>query len=121
MKAIHLICKSNRLEPAGEGNGIIAQPGKTGNLLSHAWDFTTSQAQELVEANGKIYFHIAKNKRAFRSGVIVGFESIDRDDVAHRDRIVFIFKPDLKCDAQRWRGTDHNMAWTSGIIDVENN
>jgi hypothetical protein len=121
MKALHLICKSNNLEPAGQGNGIIAQPGKTGNLLSHAWDFTPAQAEELVKANGKIYFHITKQKRAFKSGVIVGFENIDRDDVAHRERIVFIFKPDLKCDNQRWRGMDHGMAWTSGIINIEDN
>lgn len=63
-----------------------------------------------------IYLHQTKSKLSYFGGRIVSFHMIETDN-AHSQRIVFrfTFRPEGK--GKVWRGTDHDRAWTSGVVE----
>ena len=113
MKAVHLICRDD--DETKRPKGIVKIAGDD-QYTSEAWDFTPEQAASLI--GGEIFFHKTKGAKSFFGGIISAFEEIDRQDLAHPERIKFTFTATLEAKDQTWRGTDHTMAWTSGIIDV---
>jgi hypothetical protein len=113
MKAVHLICRDD--EDTKRPKGIVKIEGEN-QYTSEAWDFSPEQASSLI--GGGIFFHRTKAAKSFFGGIIGAFEEIDRQDLAHPERIRFTFTSTKEARNQRWRGSDHSMAWTSGIIEV---
>ena len=113
MKAVHLICRRDEVTKRPKGIDPIA-----GNhqYSSVAWDFSPEQAESLI--GGEILFHQTKAEKSYLGGTITGYEEINRDDLARQERIKFTFTATLEAKNQPWRGHDHSMAWTSGIIEV---
>lgn len=113
MKAVHLICRND--DETKRPKGIFKIAGDN-QYTSEAWDFTPEQAASLI--GGEIFFHRTKAAKSFFGGIISAFEEIDRQDLAHPERIKFTFTSTKEARNQPWRGSDYSMAWTSGIIDV---
>lgn len=113
MKAVHLICRDD--EETKRPKGIIKIDGAN-QYTSEAWDFDPEKAASLV--GGEILFHRTKADKSFFGGKITAYEEINREDLAREERIKFTFTATLEAKNQPWRGTDHTMAWTSGIIEV---
>lgn len=113
MKAIHLICRDD--EDTKRPKGIVKVEGEN-QYTSEAWDFSPEQAANLI--GGEILFHRAKAERSFFGGKVTAYEEIDRQDLARTERIKFTFISTEETRNQPWRGSDHSMAWTSGIIEV---
>ena len=111
MKAVHLICRDD--DETKRPKGIVKIEGDN-QYTSEAWDFSTEQASSLIGA--EILFHRAKAEKSFFGGKITAFEEINREDLAREERIKFTFTATLEAKNQSWRGSDHSMAWTSGII-----
>jgi hypothetical protein len=114
MKAVHLICRYE--EDTKRPKGIKKIAGSIQHT-SEAWCFSNEQAESLI--GGTIFFHKTKADKSHLGGKITAFEEIIRDDLARKDRIKFTFTPTTEAKNQRWRGKDHNIAWTGEIIDVE--
>ena len=113
MKAVHLICRNDEVTKRPKG---IDKIGGDHQYTSEAWDFSPEQAESLI--GGEILFHQTKAEKSFFGGTITGYEEINRDDLARQERIKFTFTATLEAKNQPWRGHDHSMAWTSGIIEV---
>ncbi|MDA9991307.1 hypothetical protein N9E48_10945 [Paracoccaceae bacterium] len=81
------------------------------------WNFSTDEAKSLV--GGMILLHDTKNLPSFIGGEVKEVVSVNLDDGRSRTkRIKFIFEAKLDCKNQVWRGSDHSMAWNSGILEV---
>lgn len=106
MKALHLICRRN-------GKGLEGMSFDKGTNLhrSGAWKFSPEIATDLV--GGKILFHKTKQQPSTMGGTIVKFES-----TSDPERLAFYFKSESDCRNVAWRGQDHAMAWTGGVVDV---
>lgn len=114
MKGVHLIC---RMEPGSiYPKGVTPEADAPGCYVSHAWNFPISEAERLV--GGMIYLHDSKAKPSRYGGEVVAVRPTKAVGVAREDRVEFIFKATLEGKNQEWRGADHDMAWTSGIIDI---
>ena len=108
--AIHLIC--------GRDDGVSL------NNLSHDkatkrdycgnWDLAVTDADSLVD--GWLYLHPSKGALSEFGGRVVGHRVIQDDSLAHEERVVFILEADQQGRGQRWRGQDHQRAWTGGVV-----
>jgi hypothetical protein len=116
MKAVHVICRFE--EDTKRPKGIFKIEGKD-QYISEAWDFSNEDAESLI--GGTIFFHTAKSEKSFFGGTISAFEELYRDDLVRKERIRFTLTSTLESKNQPWRGMDHSMAWTSGIINIEDN
>lgn len=115
MKAVQLI---NRREANGTTlKGLTHVKDKNNTYRSCCWVFSEEEALSLV--GGWIYLHPnGKNEPSEFGGVITGFEPARREGVATEHGYAFVFEAKREGRGQHWRGLDHLMAWTSGIIDV---
>jgi len=87
------------------------------------------EAKTLI--GGMIFFHDTKSERSKLGGHVVDvqsvkldeeteFHKVDPEDTSKRQtRVMFKFEITPEGREQRWRGKDHAMSWTSGIIDEE--
>ena len=114
MKAVHVICRDD--ENTKRPKGIFKIAGKH-QFTSEAWDFSNEDAESLI--GGTIFFHTAKSEKSYLGGTVSAFEELFRDDLARKERIKFTFTSTLEARKQPWRGMDHGMAWTGGIINAE--
>ncbi len=114
MKAVHLICKGTK---ENRENGL--EPKKVDGLVyeSRGWNFNGEEADSLV--GGMIYFHRKKAYSSFFGGIVLSWEWINAEGVARPDRIKFTFEATGDGKYQKWRGQDHNRAWTSRFIEIE--
>ena len=113
MKAVHVICRKE--PPSNKPLGIFPAPGPN-QYTSEAWDFSPDEAEALV--GGLIYFHQSKGEKSYFGGEVTAFEVLYREDLAHQQRIKFTLTSRAECRNHPWRGSDHLMAWTSGLIEI---
>lgn len=85
-----------------------------GKYRSCCWLLTRDQAQSLV--GGWIYLHQTKTEPSALGGQIVAVESGIWENAAKQDRVAIIFQAAREAQGQEWRGSDHSMAYTSGLI-----
>jgi hypothetical protein len=109
-KAIHLINRREKISFQGMSRWEYEANG----YRSCCWLLSDEQASDLL--GGWVYFHQTKASQSGFGGVILGFES-SHDDIS--DRKVILFRADSNGRGQDWRGADHGMAYTSGIIDAD--
>ena len=127
MKILHLINKTQPLELLPKG---VSKSKEDGNIyISCCWDFKLEEAKTLI--GGMIFLHDTKSERSKLGGHVVDVQSVkldeetefhkaDPEDTSKRQtRVMFKFEITSEGREQRWRGKDHSMSWTSGIIDLE--
>ena len=127
MKILHLI---NKPTPDSiHAKGLIKVKDETNRYISCCWDFKLEEAKGLI--GGMIFFHDTKSERSKLGGNVVDvqpvrldeeteFHKVDPEDENKRQsRVMFKFEITPEGREQRWRGKDHAMSWTSGIIDLE--
>lgn len=134
MWVVHLI---NKIDPR---NGRLAglNPASEIDPNGHhfhscCWDFSLEEAQKLI--GGMIYLHLTKKRPAEWAGRVKDVGPINlRDKTMERffphvesmgldpkkfDRVKFIVEILPERRGEKWRGADHSMSWTSGIIEVD--
>ena len=97
--------------------GLKHQGGTT--YRSEAWSISESHARELV--GGGIYLHESKAKPSRIGGRIIGYEVVMLDpseSAARMERIAFTFESRAEYKNAAWRGPDHGMSMSSGVIEV---
>jgi len=127
MKILHLI---NKPTPDSiHAKGLTKVKNETNSYISCCWDFKLEEAKMLI--GGMIFFHDTKSDRSKLGGNVVDaqlvkldeeteFHKVDPDDKNRRQsRVMFKFEITPEGQEQKWRGKDHSMSWTSGIIDLK--
>ena len=127
MKILHLI---NKPTPDSiHAKGLTKVKDETNSYISCCWDFKLEEAKTLI--GGMIFFHDTKSERSKLGGHVVDvqsvkldeeteFHKVDPEDTSKRQtRVMFKFEITPEGREQIWRGKDHSMSWTSGIIDLE--
>jgi hypothetical protein len=127
VKILHLINKTQPLELLPKG---VSKSKEDGNIyISCCWDFKLEEAKTLI--GGMIFFHDTKSDRSKLGGNVVDVQSVKLDEETEfhkvdpedenkrQSRVMFKFEITPEGREQRWRGKDHAMSWTSGIIDLE--
>ncbi len=113
MRAVHLICRRNNIT----FDGLERLPGREGAHRLSCWAFSREEAHSLI--GGWIYLHpISKFEPSEFGGIITGVSACKREEGAIEDGYAFTFKARREGRGQPWRGADHSMAWTGGIIDA---
>ena len=110
MKAIHLI---NRRDGAGL-YGMTRWPEVEHGFKSCCWQISDKQAADLI--GGWVYYHETKADHARFGGQILGFEQGSADLA---DRKVILLRADARARGQKWRGADHGMAMSGGLVDAD--
>ena len=127
MKILHLI---NKPTPDSiYAKGLTKVKDEKNSYVSCCWDFDLEVAKTLI--GGMIFFHDTKSEKSKLGGRVLDVQSIrlDEDTEYHKidpddkdkkqQRVMFKFEITPDGCNQRWRGKDHSMSWTSGIIDFE--
>ena len=115
MKSIHFI---NKKEEEGFGNkGLRCIDKDNHTWISGYWDFKPDELKELI--GGKIYLHRTKSKKSYFGGTVLEVISIERDELKKQERkdIKFIANESAKNIGWSEKGLNHNMAWTSGLVE----
>jgi hypothetical protein len=110
--AIHLICRRQ-----GPSLRNLSQVRGEQNLwVSSCWTISEREAQQLV--GGWIYLHPeGKSNRSQFGGVILSFKPCERREGASvLQGLAFTFEARKEGRDQLWRGADHAMAWTGGLV-----
>ena len=108
--AIHLINRRKGPTLLGLDRWVEQADG----FRSCCWQLSDEQAASLV--GGWVYLHGSKAERSSFGGQILGFEQ-GQDGSA--DRKAILFRAEASCRGQRWRGANHGMAYTSGIVTAD--
>lgn len=112
-KAIHLI---NEREGLGR-KGLTLVDRQTDTWRSCCWLLSEEDQNALL--GGWLYLHDTKGKAASFAGQIIGFEAAKRETAAREDGVAILFRADRSARDQKWRGANHGMAYSSGIIDAD--
>ncbi len=127
MKILHLINKPT--EDSIHAKGMTKVKDETNHYISCCWDFKLEEAKTLI--GGMIFFHDTKSERSKLGGNVVDVQAVRLDEETEfhkvnpedqnkkQSRVMFKFEITPEGREQRWRGKDHSMSWTSGIIDLE--
>ena len=110
MKSIHFKCEREGITL----RGLTSVVSFTNRHRSCCWDITAQEAKELI--GGWIYLHNTKNETSVFGGKIIDYEETVLEEKVHSRRIALIFEARVQGRNQKWRGKDHIMAWTSGLI-----
>jgi len=126
MKSLHLINKV--IEGSYKRMGINKIKGEKNNYYSCCWKFKLEDALELI--GGSIYFHPTKKDVSSFGGKVLDVKPMKLNGIAteyytptvgdedrSQDRVYFIFESSDEYRGKKWRGADHDMSWTSGIVD----
>lgn len=121
MKAVHLICRRNK---DGKFKDLKLVNNDLGKLTyqSGYWAFNAShKLDELI--GGWVYLHPASKRKASEFGGIVTAVTLvakGRDDnKTKQDGYLLTIESHLEGRHQAWRGADHGMAWTGGLIEAQ--
>lgn len=109
-KAVHFINRRDGISLFG----MSRWPGEPNGYRSCCWLLSDEQASELI--GGWIYFHETKAKPASFGGMIIGFEPGGTDMA---DRKAILFRADGRARGVVWRGADHGMAMSSGVVNAD--
>ena len=113
MAAIHFICRRDEHADYSPHPNLLYDRD-TAQWVSGYWDVSLDDARVLV--GGRIYLHSAKAEGAYFGGRIVEPFFVVQTTHAHELRIAFVFDALPSCRGIRWRGANHAMAWTSGVV-----
>tara|TARA_B100000586_G_C19980593_1_gene371807 strand:+ start:223 stop:606 length:384 start_codon:yes stop_codon:yes gene_type:complete len=127
MKILHLI---NKPTPDSiHAKGLTKVKDEKNSYVSCCWDFKLEKAKTLI--GGMIFFHDTKSEKSKFGGRVIDVQSIKLDEETEfhkvdpndkdkkQSRVMFKFEMTPEGRELRWRGKDHSMSWTSGIIDFE--
>lgn len=106
MFEVHLICKRSGVGLLGLRFDKASKKFSSGD-----WKLPPEDAPKLM--GGKIYLHPTKTSGATIGGTVEKVIGPDSDG-----RFVFVFVAELECRDTPWRGMDHGMAWTGGVIEM---
>ena len=127
MKILHLINKPT--EDSIHSKGMTKVKDEKNRYISCCWDFKLEEAKTLI--GGMIFFHDTKSERSKLGGNVLDVQPVRLDEETEfhkvnpedqnkkQSRVMFKFEITPEGREQRWRGKDHSMSWTSGIIDLE--
>ncbi len=110
MKVIHFICKREGARLKG-----VTFDKETNLFRSGQWDISKQQADELI--GGWVYLHPNKASRSEFGGIVHSVESVTDETLSHAQRIVFVLEQRPEGRDQKWRGKEHTMAHSSGLLD----
>lgn len=103
--SIHFICRG-RLNLA-----VVKHPVYTTGF----WAIPQDWADRLV--GGMIYLHETKTEPSYFGGRVLEWRpATEADTTDHAGDIIFTIEATLDAKGKSWRGQDHAMAWTSGLI-----
>ena len=112
MKAIHIICR--REGTRGGFKDLERVAGENNIYRSSCW--ALHNPNDLI--GGWLYLHPdGKNAPSGFGGVVRSFDACKRE-AATEDGIAFVFEARKEGRGQRWRGANHGMAWTGGIVEA---
>jgi hypothetical protein len=114
MKAIHIICRREGISL----RNLVQSTTEKGVYTSGCWALhTRDDPQELV--GGWIYLHpVSKNAPSEVGGLVVSVGNCTREDAATEAGFSFTFVLRREGRGQHWRGAEHGMAWTGGIVEA---
>ena len=110
-KAIHL--KNER--QGISRRGLTKVVGERNGWRSCCWLLTDEEQDALI--GGWLYLHETKSTPSQFGGMIIGFEPAERDGAARSNGVAIVFRADSRARDQGWRGANHGMAWTSGVLE----
>lgn len=114
MKALHLLCRRNGTSFIG----LTTVVGHKGLYRSCCWDFT-NEKELLSLVGGWLYLHpVSKLRPSEFGGVVRSLEPTRLTGKAHEDRYAFVFEVRREAQKQQWRGAEHGMAWTGGLVEA---
>lgn len=133
MWVVHL---KNGKDPAtGYFGGLVEAEKnnkKANRWYSCCWDFDPDEARKLI--GGMIFLHETKAMKSGLGGRVLDIIPIDLNDETQKEylghietmdldprrpqRVKIMFEITPEGRDQKWRGKDHSMSWTSGIIEV---
>jgi len=105
MLGLHLLCR-DRLN--------LTRGAEPDTWESGFWDVPSTEATRLV--GGMIYLHQTKGARSYFGGRVLASREVETES-AHSKRIVFTFVFDASARDVSWRGADHGMAVTGGVVE----
>ncbi len=109
MKAIHLICRR-------EGKDLIGLTHEGGRIYrSCCWAVSEGDAGSLI--GGWIYLHSAKAMKSEFGGAVLAVESVSWGEALAQTRYAIRFEARKEGRDRPWRGSNHGMAWTGGVVD----
>jgi len=104
MLCIHFLCR-DRLNVHAVNHPVYE---------SGEWDVPLEDAERLV--GGMIFLHQTKSQRSYAGGRIESYRVVETNR-AHSRRIIFKFTSASEGKDVRWKGADHPMAWTGGVVE----
>jgi hypothetical protein len=117
MKAIHFICRRNLDGINLNGVSVVE---KTPQLIYRTccWDVSVQDAEALV--GGWVYLHPKKTAASEFGGRVLRFEAGQTwEGKSHENRIAFFVQSYTEARGRRWRGADHALAWTGGVVEAD--
>lgn len=128
MKVMHIICKDD--PDTNMPVGVTQIEPKVNKYMSCCWDFDLDEMKELI--GGMIFFHNSKTSLSKFGGKVLNVHPIktdknykgpyythEPDKLVRADRMMFEFEITADSRNIKWRGKDHMMAYSSGIIDLD--
>jgi hypothetical protein len=114
MRAIHIICRRQGIIL----RNLVQSKSEKGIYTSACWALhNLDDPNQLVD--GWIYLHpTSKNSPSEFGGLIRSIQPCTREDAAREAGVAFVFEAMKEGRGQLWRGEDHGMAWTGGIVDA---
>jgi hypothetical protein len=112
--AIHFICRRQGLGL----RKLHKVKGEKDRWISSCWTISERDAQQLL--GGWIYLHPeGKANRSQFGGVILAVSPCERGDGAASEQgVAFTFAARKEGREQVWRGADHGMALTGGVVEA---
>jgi hypothetical protein len=111
MRAIHIICHR-------EGTGLknlVRSAMEKDVYTSGCWALP-ADVDPAALIGGWIYLHPQKNAPSEIGGIVGSFSSCEREDTAIVEGTAFTFLAKKEGRGQKWRGADHDRAWTGGLV-----
>lgn len=112
-KAIHFI--NERQGIGRKGLSLVERQTKT--WRSCCWVLGVEQQEALL--GGWLYLHNTKASPASFAGQIIGFEDAEREGAAIKGGVAILFRASEAGIGHAWRGADHGMAYSSGVIEAD--
>jgi hypothetical protein len=116
MKAIHFICRRN-VDGINLNGVTVVKRAPKAIYRSCCWDIPLSDAEALI--GGWVYLHPKKAASSEFGGRVLRFEAGQEWlGKAHENRVAFFLEPSSEARGCPWRGADHSLAWTGGLVNA---
>ena len=114
MKAIHLICRRDGVSL----KGLSRIEGKPAFYQSCCWALREADhPQSLV--GGWVYLHpVSKSAPSEFGGKVHEVVAAHREGKSIEEGYILVIEAKPEGKNQKWRGAEHVMAWTGGVIDA---